>query len=103
MQCSMIDLHNHYIAFEAIDSTVGLMEQNGSGEGRTPVQTFPIIDEPSKAALTYLCGAGVNHLTQLCNWTFKLLEWSYLKIPDKLRQLSEYFQRLLFWLILRLA
>ena len=29
MQCSMIDLHNHYIAFEAIDSTVGLMEQNG--------------------------------------------------------------------------
>jgi hypothetical protein len=42
MQCSMIDLHNHYIAFEAIDSTVGLMEQNGSGEGRTPVQTFPI-------------------------------------------------------------
>lgn len=42
MQCSIMDLHHYYIAFEATDSTIGLMEQNGSGEGRTPVQTFPI-------------------------------------------------------------
>lgn len=55
MQCSMIDLHNHYIAFEAIDSTVGLMEQNGSGEGRTPVQTFPIGGSTRLVYCIYRC------------------------------------------------